>query len=215
MDYLGERHYKGLGIVYSVEVLDYALSHLAGSSLGRFDAFYRVVGIIFDVIERRDIDALDLRGPDQKLVLAPAGLLCFAQETQQFVVDLLTLADHKKIEELKRKAKSIIGEMFAEYLPDYYCFEGSELKEIVDTAMTQEAVTDKIAEIRSRSDASGSAEDSNTVSEGNVPRGSGIDVPEISEPEPEEITEKEPYEEFDSDEETDEDDENDSYDEES
>ena len=127
--------------------------------------------------------------------------------------------DQKKIEELKRKAKSIIGEMFAEYLPDYYCFEGSELKEIVDTAMTQKAVTDKIAEIRSRSDADDSAEDSNTVSEENELKDSGIDVPEISELEPEEITEDEPYEETDgddesdSDEETDEDDENDSYDE--
>lgn len=37
-------------------------------------------------------------------------------------------------------------------------FEGSELKEIVDTAMTQGIVTDKIAEIRSRSDAGGSGE---------------------------------------------------------
>ncbi|MCR5747421.1 MAG: hypothetical protein K6G03_06895 [Lachnospiraceae bacterium] len=53
--------------------------------------------------------------------------------------------EQKKIEELKRKAKSIIGEMFAEYLSDYYCFEGSEIKEIVDTAMIQKAVTDKIA----------------------------------------------------------------------
>ena len=64
--------------------------------------------------------------------------------------------DHKKIEDLKRKAKSIIGEMFAEYLPDYYCFEGSELKEIVGTAMKQEVVSDKIAEIRSRTDADAS-----------------------------------------------------------
>ena len=71
--------------------------------------------------------------------------------------------DQKKIEELKRKAKSIIGEMFSEYLPDYYCFEGAELKEIVDTAMTQEAVTDKITEIRSRSDAGDSAGDRRTV----------------------------------------------------
>jgi len=129
--------------------------------------------------------------------------------------------DQKKIEELKRKAKSIIGEMFAEYLPDYYCFEGSELKEIVDTAMTQEAVTDKIAEIRSRSDAGGSAEVSKTVSAKNEMKDSGKDVPEISETESEEVTEDEPYEETDgddesdSDEETDEDEESDSYDEES
>ena len=135
--------------------------------------------------------------------------------------------DQKKIEELKRKAKSIIGEMFAVYLPDYYCFEGSELKEIVDTAMTQEAVTDKITEIRSRSDASGSAEGSKTVSEENELKDSDTDITEISESESEEITEEEPYggintdevtdedDEPDPDEETDGDDENDSYDEES
>ena len=123
--------------------------------------------------------------------------------------------DQKKIEELKRKAKSIIGEMFAEYLPDYYCFEGSELKEIVDTAMTQKAVTDKIAEIRSRSNADDSAENSKTVSVESELKDNSTDVPEISELEPEEITEDEPYEETDGDEEADEDDENDSYDEES
>ena len=135
--------------------------------------------------------------------------------------------DQKKIEELKHKAKSIIGEMFAVYLPDYYCFEGSELKEIVDTAMTQEAVTDKINEIRSRSDASGSAEDSKNVSEENELKDSDTDITEISESESEEITEEEPYggintdevtdedDEPDPDEETDGDDENDSYDEES
>ena len=141
--------------------------------------------------------------------------------------------DQKKIEELKRKAKSIIGEMFAEYLQDYYCFEGSELKEIVDTAMTQEAVTDKIAEIRSRFDAGDSAEDSKDVSVKNGLKDTGKDVPEISETESEKISEEESYEEpdmddennedddadrddeNDPDEETDEDDENDSYDEES
>lgn len=123
--------------------------------------------------------------------------------------------DQKKIEELKRKAKSIIGEMFAEYLPDYYCFEGSELKEIVDTAMTQKAVTDKIAEIRSRSDTSGSAEDSNTVSVESELKDNSTEVLEISETESEEVTEEEPHDESDSDEETDSDEENDSYDEES
>ena len=123
--------------------------------------------------------------------------------------------DQKKIEELKRKAKSIIGEMFAEYLPDYYCFEGSELKEIVDTAMTQKAVTDKIAEIRSRSNADDSAENSKTVSVESELKDNSTDVPEISELEPEEITEDEPYEETDGDEEAGEDDESDSYDEES
>ena len=111
--------------------------------------------------------------------------------------------------------------MFAEYLPDYYCFEGSELKEIVDTAMTQQTVTDKITEIRSRFDASGSAEGSNTVSVEHELKDSSTDVPEISETESKETTEEETYEETDSyedsyeDEESDDDDENDSYDEES
>lgn len=129
--------------------------------------------------------------------------------------------DQKKIEELKRKAKSIIGEMFAEYLQDYYCFEGSELKEIVDIAMIQKAVTDKIAEIRRRSDVSDSAEDSKNESVKSELKDSGMDVPELPETELEEITEEEPYEETDgdgetdTDEETDEDGEIDLYDEES
>lgn len=138
--------------------------------------------------------------------------------------------DQKKIEELKRKAKSIIGEMFAEYLSDYYCFEGSELKEIVNTAMIQGAVTDKIAEIRRRSDADDSTEDSKDVSvENELKDSNSTDAPEISKPESEKITEEGPYRENDTDEVTDEDDEynpdeetdegeddeNDSYDEES
>ena len=58
--------------------------------------------------------------------------------------------DHRKIEELKKKARGCIGDMFAEHLPDFYCFDGEELKEIIDTAMTQKAVRDKISEIRKR-----------------------------------------------------------------
>ena len=123
--------------------------------------------------------------------------------------------DQKKIEELKRKAKSIIGEMFAEYLSVYYCFEGSELKEIVGTAMIQEAVTDKIVEIRSRSDADDSGEDSKAMSVESSLKDNGKEVSEISETEPEEIIGDEPYGETDMDEMTDEDDENGSYDEES
>ncbi len=127
--------------------------------------------------------------------------------------------DHRKIEELKRKAKSIIGEMFAEYLPDYYCFEGSELKGIVDTAMTQGAVTIKIAEIRNGSDAYDSGAGSKTVSVKSGMKDSGKDAPEISETESEENTEEEPCEETDmngyayEDEETDEDEDKDSGDE--
>ena len=81
--------------------------------------------------------------------------------------------------------------------------------------MTQKAVTDKIAEIRSRSNADDSAENSKTVSVESELKDNSTDVPEISEFEPEEITEDEPYEETDGDEEADEDDENDAYDEES
>ena len=60
--------------------------------------------------------------------------------------------DHRKIEELKKKARGCIGDMFADHLPDFYCFDGEELKEIVDTAMSQKAVRDKISEIRNKSD---------------------------------------------------------------
>lgn len=70
--------------------------------------------------------------------------------------------DHRKIEELKKKARGCIGDMFAEHLPDFYCFDGEELKEIIDTAMTQKVVRDKISEIRNRPDkADDSEEDAN------------------------------------------------------
>ena len=122
--------------------------------------------------------------------------------------------DHKKIEELKRKAKSVIGEMFAEYLPDYYCFEGSELKEIVSTAMKQEVVSDKIAEIRSRTDADASDTNDELQNGETESKEDSVSTPELSDVDGEVIEEPENYE-SDSDDETDEDEYGDSDDEES
>ena len=56
--------------------------------------------------------------------------------------------EHKQVEELKRKSRAMIGDLFAEHLPDFYNFEAAELKEIIDTAMTQKATNDKITAIR-------------------------------------------------------------------
>ena len=118
--------------------------------------------------------------------------------------------DHKKIKELKRKAKSIIGEMFAEYLPDYYCFEGSELKEIIDAAMNQESVLNKISEIRNRA-GTDEAEQNGKVGEPEAkPNDTHITATELSDSENDEAEE---YEENGSDDEADEDDENDTDDE--
>ena len=71
--------------------------------------------------------------------------------------------DHRKIEELKRKARGCIGDMLAEHLPDFYCFDGDELKEIIDTAMSQKAVRDKISEIRKRPDKADESEDNDSA----------------------------------------------------
>ena len=135
--------------------------------------------------------------------------------------------DQKKIEDLKRKAKSIIGEMFAEYLPDYYCFEGSELKEIIDTAMNQESVLNKISEIRNGT-GTDEAEQNGKAGEPEAKlNDTHMAAPELSDPEKDEIDEADEYEKNSSDDEADEDDENnpddevdgdeesDSYDEES
>ena len=111
--------------------------------------------------------------------------------------------DHKKIEELKRKAKSIIGEMFAEYLPDYYCFEGSELKEIIDTAMNQESVLNKISEIRNRAD-NDEAERNGKAGEPEAkPNDTHINATELSDPEKDEADEADEYEKNSSDDEAD------------
>ena len=56
--------------------------------------------------------------------------------------------DHKQILEKKRKSKNLIGDLFAEHLPDFYNFEAEELKDIIDTAMTQKATEKKIVAIK-------------------------------------------------------------------
>ena len=76
--------------------------------------------------------------------------------------------DHRKIEELKKKARGCIGDMFADHLPDFYCFDGEELKEIVDTAMSQKAVRDKISEIRKRPDEADISGEDNNASESSM-----------------------------------------------
>ena len=88
--------------------------------------------------------------------------------------------DHRKIEELKKKARGCIGDMFAEHLPDFYCFDGEELKEIVDTAMSQKAVRDKISEIRKRPDEADISGEDNNASESSM---SGDNTPGSSEDE--------------------------------
>ena len=121
--------------------------------------------------------------------------------------------DHKKIKELKRKAKSIIGEMFAEYLPDYYCFEGSELKEIIDAAMNQESVLNKISEIRNRA-GTDEAEQNGKVGEPEAkPNDTHITATELSDSEKDEADEADEYEKNSSDDEADGNDENDADDE--
>lgn len=135
--------------------------------------------------------------------------------------------DQKKIEELKRKAKFIIGEMFAEYLSDYYCFEGAELKEIIDTAMNQEIVLNKISEIRNRAGTDEAEQDGKAGENETKPNDTHMIASELSDPEKDEADEADEYEKNSSDDEADEDDENnpddevdgdeesDSYDEES
>ena len=56
--------------------------------------------------------------------------------------------DHRLILEKKRKSKNLIGDLFEEHLPDFYNFEAEELKDIIDTAMTQKATEKKIAAIK-------------------------------------------------------------------
>ena len=62
--------------------------------------------------------------------------------------------DHDRVEELKKQAKSSIGDLFIKHLPDFYNFDPDELSEIIDTAMKQKATRDKIAAIRKKAEAS-------------------------------------------------------------
>ncbi len=56
--------------------------------------------------------------------------------------------DHRHIVDMKRKSKGLIGDLFEEHLTDFYNFEAAELKDIIDTAMTQKAAVNRIASIR-------------------------------------------------------------------
>ena len=60
--------------------------------------------------------------------------------------------EQKRLADLKNKSKSYIGDLFITHLPDFYYFEAVELKEIIDTAMTQEATLAKIEAIRKTAD---------------------------------------------------------------
>ena len=60
--------------------------------------------------------------------------------------------EQKRLADLKNKAKSYIGDLFITHLPDFYYFEAAELKEIIDTAMTQKATLEKIEAIRKTAD---------------------------------------------------------------
>ena len=121
--------------------------------------------------------------------------------------------DQKKIEELKRKAKSIIGEMFAEYLSDYYCFEGSELKEIIDAAMNQEIVLNKISEIRNRADTDEAEQNGKAGENEAKPNDTHMTATESSDSEKDEADEADEYEKNNSDDEADGNDEKDADDE--
>lgn len=117
--------------------------------------------------------------------------------------------------------------MFAEYLSDYYCFEGAELKEIIDTAMNQEIVLNKISEIRNRAGTDEAEQDGKAGENEAKPNDTHMIASELSDPEKDEADEADEYEKNSSDDEADEDDENnpddevdgdeesDSYDEES
>ena len=117
--------------------------------------------------------------------------------------------------------------MFAEYLSDYYCFEGSELKEIVDTAMNQESVLNKISEIRNRTGTDEAEQNGKAGKNEAKPNDTHMIAAELSDPEKDEADEADEYEKNSSADDADGDDENnpddetygdyenDSYDEES
>lgn len=75
--------------------------------------------------------------------------------------------EQKQIADMKRKTKTLIGDLFVEHLPDFYNFEASELKEIIDTAMSQKSTKDRIAMIRKNSgtDFAGVNEEKQSVSQ--------------------------------------------------
>ena len=63
--------------------------------------------MIGHLIERRNIHAFDLRGCDEKILLAPALALCLAVQVGELEHDLLAVADHEQVNEIAERLRVV------------------------------------------------------------------------------------------------------------
>ena len=90
---------------HAVEIGDDALDNARGRALGGRDGGDAPVLMIAHLVERGDVHAADLRGPDEEIVLGPAFALRLPQQGQQLVVHLLPLAEDEEVDKRRHRLR--------------------------------------------------------------------------------------------------------------
>ena len=103
MNDLNKRHDEIVGIVALVHILHQALVNNRGSVALRSKGGDGAVVVVADLVERRNVNALDFCAALKKLRLADALSLALAENLHYLEVDLLSLADEKDIHEIRNR----------------------------------------------------------------------------------------------------------------
>ena len=112
---VGRGHDKGLRIVHGIQILDDALLHKRRCAVCRRNALNRAVLVVLDLVQRRNIHALDLCCRNQKFLLGPAFALCFAVQVGELQHDLLAVADHEQVNEVSERLRIVSTRTAAGY----------------------------------------------------------------------------------------------------
>ena len=92
-------------IIASVQIFDDALRHARWCAVRRRDVRKRAVFVIMRLVQRRHVNARNLRRGDQKALLVPACVARGAKQLQQLAVDFLTLADDHQVEKRRHRLR--------------------------------------------------------------------------------------------------------------
>ena len=98
VDYLRARHDGRRGIIGLVQVGDYALCHDLRRALEGPQLTERAVVVPARLVERGDVDALNLGGLDEEAALLPALVAGLLEEAQDLDVHLFALAEDHEVE---------------------------------------------------------------------------------------------------------------------
>ena len=105
VDDVEERHDEGFGEIHVVHVVHNALLHRCGRAVLRDIALHGAVVIVLDVVERRHVDAFDLRGLFQKFVFRLVFGAAAAEQLDYLEVHLLAVAEEKDVDKVGQRLR--------------------------------------------------------------------------------------------------------------